>query len=192
VSTSPAVVPPLVVRPAAPGDVAALAAVQVAARRAARLPGPAAAPGDATVAAYRAAWSVAVADAVLAAASAPGAPELVTLVAAPPDDPGVLGVVVAGPGRDADADRVTAELDCLYVHPGSWRRGVGRALHDAALAALLAAGYRTVVAWPLRVNDVARLALAAAGWAPDGAARTGTYRDGAPRDVLRYRRALVV
>ena len=43
----------------------------------------------------------------------------------------------------------TGELYTLYVIPAHWSTGVGRALTDAALDGLRAAGYRRVVLWTL-------------------------------------------
>ena len=50
------------------------------------------------------------------------------------DDEGVLGFVA----RDA----ATGEILRLYTHPRTWGRGAGRALLDAALDALRAAGLK--------------------------------------------------
>ena len=63
----------------------------------------------------------------------------------------------------------TGELYTLYVVPAHWSTGVGRALTDAALDGLRAAGYRRVVLWTLTENARARRFYDKAGFAPDGA-----------------------
>ena len=66
----------------------------------------------------------------------------------------------------------TGELYTLYVAPAHWSTGVGRALTDAALDGLRAAGYRRVVLWTLTENARARRFYDKAGFAPDGATNT--------------------
>ena len=63
----------------------------------------------------------------------------------------------------------TGELYALYVSPAHWSTGAGRALTDAALDGLRAAGYRRVVLWTLTENARARRFYDKAGFAPDGA-----------------------
>jgi ribosomal protein S18 acetylase RimI-like enzyme len=63
----------------------------------------------------------------------------------------------------------TGELYTLYVAPAHWSTGAGRALTDAALDGLRAAGYQRVVLWTLTDNDRARRFYDKAGFAPDGA-----------------------
>jgi ribosomal protein S18 acetylase RimI-like enzyme len=63
----------------------------------------------------------------------------------------------------------TGELYTLYVVPAHWSTGVGRALTDAALDGLRAAGYGRVVLWTLTDNARARRFYDKAGFAPDGA-----------------------
>jgi len=63
----------------------------------------------------------------------------------------------------------TGELYALYVAPAHWSTGAGRALTDAALDGLRAAGYQRVVLWTLTENARARRFYDKAGFAPDGA-----------------------
>jgi RimJ/RimL family protein N-acetyltransferase len=51
----------------------------------------------------------------------------------------VLGTVAAVPDLE---DAARSYLHGLYVDPGHWGRGIGRALHDAALAHLRGGGHR--------------------------------------------------
>jgi len=62
----------------------------------------------------------------------------------------------------------TGELYTLYVAPAHWSTGAGRALTDAALDGLRAAGYQRVVLWTLIENARARRFYDKAGFAPDG------------------------
>jgi GNAT superfamily N-acetyltransferase len=77
----------------------------------------------------------------------------------------------AQPGAHTEAGLAgeTAELYTLYVTPAHWSTGAGRALTDAALDGLRAAGYQRVVLWTLTENARARRFYAKAGFAPDGA-----------------------
>jgi GNAT superfamily N-acetyltransferase len=74
------------------------------------------------------------------------------------DDAGVI----AGFGI---ADALSRSLWALFVHPGSERRGIGRALHDAMVAWLFAIDDRPI--W-LTTEPHTRAAgfYAAAGWLP--------------------------
>jgi GNAT superfamily N-acetyltransferase len=68
---------------------------------------------------------------------------------------------VIRPARDASAP---VELAALYVAPSRWRRGVGRALVDTALAR-----DEDVTLWVFAQNDRARSFYAAVGFLEDGA-----------------------
>jgi GNAT superfamily N-acetyltransferase len=83
--------------------------------------------------------------------------------------PGIGPAIDPGPLTSAGVAGETGELYALYVTPAQWSTGAGRALTDAVLAALRAAGYRRVVLWTLTANARARRFYAKAGFAPDGA-----------------------
>lgn len=77
-----------------------------------------------------------------------------------------LDGVVAGfysLGRADSADEQNY-LWHLYVDTLMQRRGIGRALHDAALAEIAARGHRTAWLDVIRQNDKARAFYAALGW----------------------------
>ena len=82
----------------------------------------------------------------------------------------------------------TGELYTLYVAPAHRSTGAGRALTDAALDGLRAAGYRRVVLWTLIENARARRFYDKAGFAPDGA--TNTLAGLGNVEELRYARDL--
>jgi len=55
------------------------------------------------------------------------------------------------------------------VEPGSWRRGIGRLLLEAALARLRDGGWRQATLWVFAANDRARAFYERFGFAADGA-----------------------
>lgn len=60
-----------------------------------------------------------------------------------------------------------AHVSALFVDPDHWRRGIARALLDAAEAAMRDAGYQRAQLWTLEGSPAERL-YAALGWARDG------------------------
>ena len=87
----------------------------------------------------------------------------------------IVGFASSGPGRDADLDRTTGQLITLYVVPGAWGTGVGRALHDAELCRLADAGCRHGVVWMLSTNARARRFYDRQGWTADGRLRVQQF-----------------
>ncbi|KZB81433.1 GNAT family N-acetyltransferase [Amycolatopsis regifaucium] len=89
-------------------------------------------------------------------------------------------------------DRIRGELRAIYLAPERWGTGLGRLLHDTAVAALRDAGHREATLWVLDSNERAQRFYAAAGWVPDGAQKSDTMPG---EDVLlsetRYRIDLV-
>ena len=101
----------------------------------------------------------------------------------------VVGFASTGPARDSDCDeRVGGELYAIYLLEQEWGRGVGRALHDAAIAALRAARFTEATLWVLETNVRARRFYERQGWAADGATKVERY--GARVTEARYRRPL--
>ncbi len=99
----------------------------------------------------------------------------------------IVGMADAAPSRDADATPTTGELQAIYLAPEALGRGIGRALHDAALEDLRARGFTELTLWVLRQNERARRFYRAAGWSPDGAAKD-EERPGGVLHEVRYRR----
>jgi GNAT superfamily N-acetyltransferase len=87
-----------------------------------------------------------------------GDPEVTVLVY---DDGQIVGVAGSRP----------CWLDGLYVLPSRWGRGVGRELHDEALARLRAAGCDRAHLWVLEGNDRARRVYERLGWRENGETR---------------------
>jgi len=100
-----------------------------------------------------------------------------------------VGFVMYGPSRDDDAPANCAEIWALYVHPSAWCSGVGRKLHDGALAALAADGSTAAALWVLHSNDRARRFYSRLGWHLDGAAKV-VERPGVTLSEVRYKQAL--
>lgn len=73
----------------------------------------------------------------------------------------VVGTVAAVPDPDEGS---RGHLQALYVDPGHWGRGIGRALHDAALDHLRTSGFRVAVLWVLEDNHRARAMYERWGW----------------------------
>lgn len=111
-----------------------------------------------------------------------------TLVATDGDGT-IVGFANIGPTRDEDAGDAVGEVLAIYLAPGAWGKGYGRALMAAALQRLAQAGYQQVTLWVLDSNARARRFYEAAGFEPDGAVKTDD-RLGFRLAEVRYRRSL--
>jgi GNAT superfamily N-acetyltransferase len=100
----------------------------------------------------------------------------------------VEGFIVFGASRDAGASRRVGEIWVLNVHPRSWRRGVGRALVEHALAALGTAAFGEVTLWTPARSPRARSFYEACGFRHDGAEQRRESFGNALE--VRYRRVL--
>ena len=99
----------------------------------------------------------------------------------------VVGFAHVRASRDDDADAAAiGEVTSLYVDPGHWSEGVGRALLAAAVSRLREAGFGQATLWVLQDNARARRFYDAAGWRPDGAEKDAVVAD-VPVRELRYR-----
>jgi ribosomal protein S18 acetylase RimI-like enzyme len=78
---------------------------------------------------------------------------------------------VAAPGREEPDDSPVCELAALYVDPGVWRRGVGTALVDSAVAEAAACGCEEMLLWTFEENTRALAFYRAAGFLEDGGQR---------------------
>jgi GNAT superfamily N-acetyltransferase len=79
-----------------------------------------------------------------------------------------------------------ALIAALHVLPAEWGRGIGSALHDAALTVLSRAGHRSAGLWVIAANQRARRMYEQRGWVLRPGVEQLSY--GVP-DV-RYRRPL--
>lgn len=84
------------------------------------------------------------------------------------------------PTRDEDLDPVsTGEITSIYLAPGAWGSGNGRALMAAALDEMAKAGYSTASLWALDTNTRARRFYEIGGWREDGTTKLhdwGTFQ----------------
>ena len=160
------------VRPAVPADVEAIAAIHIAAWRAAyRGHMPDAYLDSLSLEQRRAMWS-----GVLAR---PGPGQLAVAD---------TGFCYYGPTRDKEGG--VAEIYALYVRPDAWRQGTGRALCEHAQRHAATLELHTMTLWVLKGNDGARRFYERLGYAADGSERTNTRLIGTPLHEMRYRKAL--
>jgi GNAT superfamily N-acetyltransferase len=101
----------------------------------------------------------------------------------------VVGVAGAERARDEDAGPTTGELGMLYLLADHVGHGLGRRLHDRALAALRDASYTRATLWVLEANARGRGFYEHVGWAPDGT-RGDHMVECANHPMLRYAIAL--
>jgi ribosomal protein S18 acetylase RimI-like enzyme len=93
--------------------------------------------------------------------------------------PNILLVAIDRPGNVVGFTAVhpqEGEMFLLFVHPGHARRGVGRALLDAADEALRAAGCREAFLYTHEENERALAVYEAAGYRRDGFVRESDFR----------------
>lgn len=102
----------------------------------------------------------------------------------------VVGYAHAGPYRARSAYRFTVE-DSVYVHPDRARRGIGRRLLPAVIAACAAAGARQMIAVIGDSANAPSIALHAAfGFAPVGVLRAVGFKHGRWVDTILMQRML--
>lgn len=97
----------------------------------------------------------------------------------------LVGFCTVRASHDPDADRAdVAEMPTLYIRPGAWHRGHGRALCEAGIGRAVSQGFRSMTLWVLEVNKRACAFYEAFGFEPDGV----TKIDMSSRDALVARR----
>lgn len=101
----------------------------------------------------------------------------------------IVGFTSVGPSRDGDASDGTGELWALYTHPDAWTRGVGAALHVAALGELSSMGFSRATLWVLTSNERARSFYEGRGWQLQDQTKTD-WRGDVRLDGVRYHRNL--
>jgi GNAT superfamily N-acetyltransferase len=91
--------------------------------------------------------------------------------------------------EDAHPTLRTGELAAIYADPAAQFRGAGRAVHEVAVGALAAFGFRHAVLWVLEDNPVARAFYERHGWRSDGVRHEFEVGGQRPLEV-RYSRSL--
>ena len=167
------------VRPALPEDAGALARAHVASWRAAYAGlMPEALLAGFTVEAREGRWRE------ILGRDAPGERTFVATGAG-----GILGFVSTGPSRDQGAGAGEAEVYGLYLDPGAWGLGLGRALFAAAVADLRERGRVRVTLWVLEGNARGRGFYEARGMRADGGFKV-EVEEGVELPHVRYALAL--
>lgn len=108
-------------------------------------------------------------------------------------DPTAVALLASRDGQPAGSVMARADpqfgegqLVGLHVLPLAWGQGIGSALHDAALASLSKAGYRTAGLWVIAANQRARRMYENRGWS----LRPGTQQVAYGVTEVRYGREL--
>ncbi|MEW2403945.1 GNAT family N-acetyltransferase [Streptomyces sp. NPDC046862] len=101
----------------------------------------------------------------------------------------VVGWACHGPYREGEVRTEDAELYALYVRPGHFSAGVGRALLQESARRCATAGHERMLLWVLQENARARRFYEGHGFAPDGAEEPFEV-DGVMVPEVRYVRAL--
>ncbi|WCE00561.1 GNAT family N-acetyltransferase [Streptomyces sp. HUAS 31] len=81
----------------------------------------------------------------------------------------VVGWACHGPYRDGEARTEDVELYAIYVDPGRYGAGIGRALLQDSVRRCTAAGHPRMLLWVLKDNARARRFYERAGFHADGA-----------------------
>ncbi|HZF88181.1 MAG TPA: GNAT family N-acetyltransferase [Streptomyces sp.] len=101
----------------------------------------------------------------------------------------VVGWACHGPYRDGETYTEDAELYAIYVDPGRYGGGIGRALLAESAGRCAAAGHPRMLLWVLRENAPARRFYERAGFRPDGTEEP-FEADGVAVPEVRYVRRL--
>jgi GNAT superfamily N-acetyltransferase len=96
------------------------------------------------------------------------------------------GFACFGPARDDDVGEETGELYALYLRAARHGVGLGRTLHDRALAGIASDGFRQAIVWTLEANAPARRFYERAGWSIDDRVGPSAMQWGLAE--VRYRR----
>jgi GNAT superfamily N-acetyltransferase len=104
---------------------------------------------------------------------------------------GFAGTEPLGSDADTPAEREQlegrpAELKTVYLVPDAIGAGIGRRLFGRAIDDLVERGYSPLILWVFTANVRARRFYEAAGWRPDGAAKTIDF-GGTEIEEIRYR-----
>jgi ribosomal protein S18 acetylase RimI-like enzyme len=118
-----------------------------------------------------------------------GAGESFTWVAENGDT--ALGWISAGRSRHADARESTGEIWAVYVHPGHWSKGVGRALCATAEDELRTQGFTDVTLWVLKDNERALRFYISGGFLHDDCADRMIERGGKALSEVRLMKQFV-
>jgi ribosomal protein S18 acetylase RimI-like enzyme len=103
----------------------------------------------------------------------------------------IVGWISAGRSRDKDAGTSAGEIWAVYVAPGCWGKGVGRALCIQAEQDLRTEGFITVSLWVLKDNERAVKFYQSNGFVLDIGSTKEIERSGKTLSEVRFRKPLV-
>jgi len=170
------------IRPAMPADAAAIAAVQVASWRAAyRGLLPDGVLADLSTVEWERIWAARLAD--------PPARSAVLLAEVESGD--LAGFSGLGPSLDPAAPADQGQLYTIYLRQQYWNRGIGLALHSAAMRRFAELGYRSATLWVLESNARAIAFYRRTGWNADGARQLDRGPGGVQLPEIRFRRHIL-
>jgi GNAT superfamily N-acetyltransferase len=112
-----------------------------------------------------------------------GAADVVNLVAEQDDE--IVGWACQGPYRVGEVPTGELELYAIYVAPGFYGAGIGRALIEESIRRCTAAGHSRMYLWVLKRNTRARRFYERSGFHADGAEEAFEV-DGVPVPEVRY------
>jgi GNAT superfamily N-acetyltransferase len=98
----------------------------------------------------------------------------------------IAGFAITATSRDPDASPGTAEVEALYLSPGSIGKGIGRALFFHVVEDLRRRGFTQATLWVLKGNARARKFYESAGWLPDGQSKVEERPGGVVLHEVRY------
>lgn len=102
----------------------------------------------------------------------------------------IIAWICVSKSRDPDAKPTTGELWAIYVEPGHWGRGVGRALWDRGGSYLKASGFSDVTLWTFKDNRRALRFYESAGFTLEPGHQKTIELGGADIVEVRLRRHL--
>ena len=103
----------------------------------------------------------------------------------------IVGWISAAGARDADASQATGEIWAVYVDPGHWSQGVGRALCAAAEQDMRRKGFTDTILWVLKDNERALRFYVSIGFVLDDCDDRVIERGGKALREVRMRKQFV-
>lgn len=88
----------------------------------------------------------------------------------------ITGFCSFGENRDGDLDNDIAELKAIYVHPGYWYMGYGKALCQSCFDDCIAQEKTAISLWVLSTNNMTIQFYKSVGLIPDGKTKTDNRR----------------
>lgn len=101
----------------------------------------------------------------------------------------IIGFASLCPSRDKNTDPTKCgEISAIYLHPDFWHQGLGKKLCQAATSELEKMGFREVIVWALKENELARKFYIAMGFTETGRAKSEPYDKNVILSEVQYRK----